>query len=188
MPRNWLNVVLPPNKKLDLDPSTPGGEKALTERAEKKGMVMVLLYAQIGSMQAVADLLECNVATVRHWLAKMRAQKPDKIFKIADRLRGDIAQLAADRVQEGLLEGDTQFAADLGRKVLHGLGELNTHNLRTPATGGMPTSLNITFAAAPQTPALPERQIEILEGTVLGRPRDLEEVAREEKKAKADED
>lgn len=132
---------------------------------------MALVYAQVGSYRRVADLFDVAESTVRWWVYETKKRRKDELLKIADRLRGDVAQLAVDRVQEGLLEGDTEFAAELGRKVLHGLGELRSHSSIKSDGPSAVTSLTLNIVRADPAKPTPE----VVEGAVLGRPYSLAE-------------
>lgn len=146
---------------------TPEEEKERKEQLLARGLLMAAMYAELGSYAKVAEIFQVAPGTVRWWRHEIRKQNAEKLDAVAARLRGDIAQLAADRVQEGLVEGSTEFAAILGTKVLHGLGELKSH--ATNKNDGVPsiTNLQITVIEA-------KRDVgEVLEGSVVGVPRSL---------------
>lgn len=165
------NLVPPPPRYADVRELDANGDP-IPHNSEKliaRGTLMAVVYAEVGSYAKVADLFGVAQSTVRWWVHETKRRKPEDLQRIADRLKGDIGQLAADRVQEGLLEGDTEFAAELGRKVLHGLGELRTHSsIKSDGPAAIASlTLNIT-RADPSQPAP-----DVVEGAVVGRPREL---------------
>jgi hypothetical protein len=167
VPIGRQNAVPPP-------PPTPGPKPDPTpqeqEKLIKRGTLMAILYAEVGSYAKVAEMFDVATSTVRWWVHETRKRSKDELQKIADRLRGDIAQLAVDRVQEGLVEGDTEFAALLGAKVLHGLGELKTHS--AIKNDLPPGAMNLTMVFTDKDPAQPAG--DVVEGAVLGVARSLD--------------
>lgn len=157
----------PPPPKPEEEPTPEDREKLV-----KRGTLMAILYAEFGSYNRVAELLKCSPATVRWWVHETRKYSKEKIASIADQLKGDVAQLAVDRVTEGLVEGSTEFAADLGRRVLHGLGELKAHSAVKNDTPPGDMKLTFVFEAAPVGGNL-EAATEVVEGAVLGVGRQL---------------
>jgi hypothetical protein len=132
---------------------------------------MAVLYAEVGSYAKVAELFDVATSTVRWWVHETRKRSKEELQKIADRLRGDVAQLAVDRVLEGLVEGDTEFAAVLGTKVLHGLGELKAHSaIKQDATPQGDMKLTFVFERADASKPAPD----VIEGAVLGVARSLD--------------
>lgn len=141
---------------------TPQDEEKLIQR----GTLMAVLYAETGSYAKVAELFDVAQSTVRWWCHEHRKRSKAQLETIAQRLRGDIAAIAVDRVQEGLLEGETEFAAMLGAKLLHGLGELKTHSaIKNDAPPGSAV-LTLNIVRADPNAAAPE----IAEGGVVGVP------------------
>lgn len=152
-------VPPPPQPKAD---PTPEEQEKLIQR----GTLMAVVYAEVGSYRKVAELFGVADSTVRWWCFETRRRNRDDLETIAKRLRGDIASLAVDRVQEGLLEGETEFAALLGAKLLHGLGELKTHSaIKNDIPPGTQT-LTLNIVRADPAVAAPE----IAAGAVVGSP------------------
>jgi DNA-binding transcriptional regulator YdaS (Cro superfamily) len=148
------------------EPPSPEDEQKVIAR----GTLMALLVQEVGSYVAVAELFGVKPSTVRYWVHETRKRKPEQIQKIADRLQSDVAQLAVDRVVEGLTEGETMFAADLGRRVLHGLGALRNHtSLKTDGPTAV-TSLTLNINTPPEFALRPA---DIIDGSIMGRPREL---------------
>jgi transposase len=164
VPIGDTNMVPPPPPVPRADPTPEEQEKLL-----KRGTLMAVLYAELGSYRKVADLFDVAESTVRWWVHQTRKQSKEALATIAQQLRGDVAQLAVDRVQEGLLEGQTEFAAMLGAKVLHGLGELKAHSAVKNDHAGVVTTLTLNITRSDPTIPVPD----IVEGAVLGRPREL---------------
>jgi len=160
---------VPPAPPPPPDPAEPTPEDR--EKLVKRGTLMAILYAEFGSYNRVAELLKCSPATVRWWVHETRKYSKAKIASIAEQLKGDVAQLAVDRVVEGLVEGETQFAADLGRRVLHGLGELKAHSAVKNDTPPGDMKLTFVFEQAPANNGAGE----VVEGAVLGVGRQLVE-------------
>lgn len=156
-----VHVVPPPPGGPRPDP-TPEQEEKLIQR----GTLMAVVYAEVGSYSKVAELFDVAEATVRWWCHETRKRARKDLESIAQRLRGDLASIAVDRVQEGLLEGSTEFAATLGAKLLHGLGELKSHSaVKNDVPPGTQT-LTLNIVRADPAAAAPE----IAAGAVLGSP------------------
>jgi hypothetical protein len=135
----------------------------------KRGLLIAVLYAELGSYAKVADAFQLSESTVRWWVHKMRKERKESLGTIAAQLRGDVAQLAVDRIQEGLVEGETEFAAMLATKVLHGIGELKSHSAVKQDTSNTVTTLTLNITRSDPTIPVPD----IVAGAVLGRPREL---------------
>lgn len=160
------------NRSENPPPVKPDPTPEEAEKLISRGQLMAVLYAEVGSYAKVAELFGVTRETVRWWVHRMKQLTAKEREAVAARLRGDIAHLAVDRVQEGLLEGDTEFAADLGRRVLHGLGELRNHtSLKTDGNAPV-TNLTLNIVRPPDRPAS-EPAAEIIEGAVVGKPREL---------------
>lgn len=157
-PRGW-NLNLVPRGA----PQTPEERQALADR----GVVMAALYAQCGSYAEVARLFDVDAAVVRHAVREARASSTD-VRTAALRLKGNVAQLAVDRVEEGLMEGDLEFAADLGTKVLKGLGELKTHSAIKSDGPAHVASLTLNIVRTDPNLPVPEQ----IAGAVVGQPYD----------------
>jgi hypothetical protein len=134
---------------------------------------MAVLYAEVGSYAKVAELFDVAQSTVRWWVHETRKRSKEQLEQIANRLRGDVAQLAVDRVLEGLVEGDTEFAAMLGTKVLHGLGELKAHSAikQDPLPPG---AMQLTLVIERPADTAATTSTEVIEGAVLGVARSLD--------------
>lgn len=150
-------------------PPTPEEEQKLIAR----GTLMAILYAEIGSYEKVAELFGVAVSTVRWWKHETQKRNKVELMKITDRLRGDVAQLAVDRVLEGLVEGGTEFAAMLGTKVLHGLGELKAHSaIKQDAIP--PGDMKLTLVIQRPEASSAATATDVIEGAVLGVARSLD--------------
>lgn len=153
-------------------PKTPP-EPQSEEKLIARGTLMAVLHAEIGSYAAVAELFGVKQATVRWWVHETRKRRKEDLQKIADRLRGDVAQLAVDRIMEGLVEGETEFAAVLGSKILHGLGDLKAHSAVKNETPPGGHTLTLIVEHPPLGAAQSAVPAEIIEGSVLGVARQL---------------
>jgi predicted transcriptional regulator len=176
-PRTRLPAGPPSTVITNGDPIPPPPREEPTPEAEEKviarGTLMALLVQEIGSYLAVAELFNVTPATVRHWVHETRKRSAADVQRIADRLQHDVAHLAVDRVVEGLKEGETMFAADLGRRVLHGLGALRNHtSLKTDGPTAV-TTLTLNINAPPTLQLASARGNDIVDGSVLGKPREL---------------
>lgn len=157
--------LVPPPPPPEKAPPTPEEEEKLI----KRGTLMAVLYAELGSYPKVAELFGVATSTVRWWVHRTKQLTLKERETIAAQLQGNVAQLAVDRVTEGLLEGDTEFAADLGRRILHGLGQLRNHT--SVKTDGAPAMTHLTLNIVRADPNQPAP--DIIEGAVVGRPREL---------------
>jgi hypothetical protein len=152
----------PPAKRPDPTPAD-------REKWIRRGELIALCYAELGSYQAVANAFGVSLSTVRAHVWRYQQQaKPDQ-RKIVDRLRGDVAALAVDRVQEALMEGPTMKAGELGRKVLHGLGELRSHSSIKNDGPASVTALQLTIVQGDPSRPPPA----VIDGAVVGAPRSL---------------
>lgn len=168
------NVPVPPKsastgeecENLDPKPPTPPDPES-EERLVARGSLMALLYAECGSYVKVAEYFNVQPGTVRWWVHQMRKRSTEKLMEVASRLQNDVRQLAVDRIVEGLTEGDTEFAAELGRKLLHGYGDLRSHS--SVKNDGPAAVMNLTVNIAK-----PDRDVgDVIDGAVLGQPRQL---------------
>ena len=153
------------NLKQNRPPANPEEQQAMRDQ----GVLLAALYARLGSVRGVAEAFGVTTATVRYWIAEARKLDTSSasLQAVGVRLKANIAQLAVDRVEEGLMDGDLEFAADLGTKVLKGLGELKSH--ATVKNDGPAPVASLTLNIVRSDPIPVPDQIA---GAVVGQPYD----------------
>lgn len=152
--------VVPPYAFPPVEPENPLTDDELAKRS----LAVAIVHAQVGSVEKTAEIFGITVATVRWYFHKLREKRPDELQRIADRLQGNVAQLAVDRIQEGLLEGETMEAAALGVKLLHGLGQLRSHSAIKNDGPNTVNNLTVNYVKG-------DRDVgPVAEGAVLGKP------------------